>query len=138
MPSVDLVDETFVVVDPGVLAAIVADSGRWRVWWPDLELTVFMDRGREGIRWTVAGSLVGSSEIWLQAYDDGVIVHYYLRADPTVPGSRTEARTVGDSPRARRSIDALRRRRAVAWKQIIWGLKDELEAGRRPGEPRVG
>lgn len=138
MPSVDLVDETFVVADPTVLAAIVADSGRWRVWWPDLDLTVFMDRGREGIRWTVTGSLVGSSEIWLEAYDDGVIVHYYLRADPTVPGSRTQPRAVGDSPRARRSMDALRRRRAVAWKQVIWSLKDELEAGRRPGEPRVG
>lgn len=134
----DLVDETFVVADPAVLAAIVADAARWRVWWPDLDLTVFMDRGREGIRWTVTGSLVGSSEIWLQAYADGVIVHYYLRADPTVPGSRTEARAVGDSPRARRSIDALRRRRAIAWKQVIWSLKDELESGRRPGEPRVG
>jgi hypothetical protein len=138
VPSIDLVDETFVVADPAVLAAIVADSGRWRVWWPDLELAVFMDRGRDGVRWTVTGSLVGSSEIWLQAYDDGVIVHYYLRADPTVPGSRTEARVVGDSPRARRSTDALRRRRAVAWKRIIWALKDELEVGRRPGEPRVG
>lgn len=138
MPSVDLVDETFVVADPSVLAGIVADSARWRVWWPDLDLTVFMDRGLEGIRWTVSGNLVGSSEIWLQAHGDGVIVHYYLRADPTVPGSRTKARDVGDSPRARRSIDALRRRRAVAWKQVIWDLKDELEAGRRPGEPRVG
>lgn len=138
MPSVDLVDETFVVADPTVLAAIVADSSRWRVWWPDLDLAVFMDRGREGMRWTVTGSLVGSSEIWLQAYADGVIVHYYLRADPTVPGSRTEARAVGDSPRARRALDAMRRRRAVAWKQVIWRLKDELESGRRPGEPRVG
>ena len=60
MPSVDLVDETFVVVSPHTVAAVVGDPQRWRTWWPGLQLSVFMDRADEGIRWTVTGELVGS------------------------------------------------------------------------------
>lgn len=137
MARIDLVDETFVVAEPAQVAAVVADPGRWAHWWPGLDLVVFMDRGLEGMRWTVTGELVGSSEIWLEAYDDGVLLHYYLRVDPTVPGSRTTAREVPDSPRGRREVDAIRRRHAMAWKAVVWSLKDELEAGRAPGQPRV-
>jgi hypothetical protein len=135
--SVDLVDETYVVAAPATLAAVVSDPARWRAWWPSLRLTVFMDRGLKGVRWSVTGDLVGSSEIWLEEVGDGVLVHYYLRADPTVPGSGTTPRSLPDSPRGRRAADRLRARHAIAWKRTIWRLKDELEAGRRPGEPRV-
>jgi len=134
MPSVDLVDETFVVVSPHAVAAVVADPQRWRTWWPGLHLSVFMDRADEGIRWTVTGELVGSSEIWLEPINDGVIVHYYLRADPTTPGSVTQVRIVPESSRGRREVDRLRRRHALAWKQAVWALKDELEGQRRPGQ----
>jgi hypothetical protein len=137
MAGVDLVDETFIVVEPAVIAGIVAERTRWRQWWPDLELTVFMDRGLQGIRWSVAGPVVGSCEVWLEGHGDGVIVHYYLRVDPTLPGSRTERRSLPDSPRARRQLRALERRHAVRWKRTIWALKDELEAGRAPGAARA-
>lgn len=96
-----------------------------------------MDRGLEGIRWTVTGALVGSAEIWLEAFSDGVIVHYYLRADPTIPGSRTESRDFTASPRAQRELATMRARHATRWKQTVWALKDELEAGRSTGMPRV-
>lgn len=135
MPTVDLVDETFIAIDRQSVAAIVADSSRWQQWWPGLVLTIFMDRGLDGIRWSVTGDLVGSCEIWLEACLDGVLVHYYLRADPTVPGSNTSPRNLPDSPRGWRTADALRRRQALAWKVHAWALKDELEAGRQPGEP---
>lgn len=133
MPAIDLIDETFIVADPARLAGVVADPRRWRTWWPDLQLQVFMDRGVQGIRWSVTGSLVGSAEIWLERYGDGAVVHYYLRADPTVPRSSTQARVLPDSPHGRRVIDRLRRQRALAWKTVVWELKAELEAERAPG-----
>jgi hypothetical protein len=133
MPLVDLIDETFVVADPDAVAAVVADPRRWEAWWPDLRLTVFMDRGREGVRWSVAGRLVGSSEIWLEPFGDGVIVHYYLRCEPAAP----RRHRLPDRPRrAARAGARLRHRRAIAWKRQVNSLKDEFEAGRLPGEPR--
>lgn len=134
MPGVDLVDETFVMAERVRLAGVVADPLRWRAWWPGLELTVFMDRGLDGVRWSVTGELVGSSEIWLEAHRGGVLVHYYLRAEPTMPGSPATPRALPDSARGRREIDRLRRRHALAWKRAVWALKDEMEGVRRPGE----
>lgn len=135
MATVDLVDETFIVVDPVRIAGIVAEPSRWSTWWPGLHPVVFMDRGLEGIRWTITGDLVGSAEIWLESYRDGVVVHHYLRAEPTEPGSTTRPRRITDSARGRRAADRLRRQHALSWKRTIWALKDELEGDRRPGEP---
>ena len=108
MTSLDLVDETYLVTDRQVLAEVVADRARWQRWWPELTLSVFMDRGVDGIRWSISGALVGSSEIWLEPVGDGVLLHYYLRADPALPG--------------RRKIDMLRKRHAMAWKRSVWSL----------------
>jgi hypothetical protein len=130
---VDLVDETFIVTAPARLASVVADTGRWRQWWPELTLHVFMDRGDKGLRWSVTGDLVGSAEVWVEPFGDGAILHYYLRADPTQPQSETAARHLPDSPRGRRAADQLRRRHALRWKQTVWALKLELEADRPPG-----
>jgi hypothetical protein len=135
--GVDLVDETYVVVERGRLAAVIADPSRWRQWWPSLDLTVFMDRGLDGIRWSITGELIGSAEIWLEVYGDGVLVHYYLRGEPTVPGSATTARSLPDSARGRRELYRLRRHHAIAWKRVVWSLKDEMEGDRRPGEARL-
>lgn len=135
MPLVDVVDETFVVAAPGVLARRLADPVLWRHWWPRLTLTVFMDRGLEGLRWSVTGELVGSAEVWLEPHADGVIVHFYLRADPTVPGSEVEPPTTV-TPRRRRRAARLAESYRLEVKQRVNALKDELEAGRPPGTGR--
>lgn len=137
MTSVDLVDETFIAAPPRTLAPIVADPSRWQVWWPDLVLTVFMDRGESGQRWSITGSLVGSCEIWLEPVLDGTLVHYYLRASPSGASSH-EAAPLPEDPAGWRKAARLREQRAQSWKQHIWALKDELEAGRAAGVPPSG
>jgi hypothetical protein len=127
VPLVDLIDETFMVCDPSTLAARFRDPNAWPVWWPDFRLSVFMDRGVQGIRWSISGALVGSCEVWLEQFGDGTIVHYYLRGDPPSPQRRSAARRLGWR---------LGRREAIRWKRRLNALKDELEAGRPPGCPR--
>lgn len=122
MAQLDLVDETFVVADPARVAAVVRDPARWPGWWPDLTLGVFQDRGDAGVRWNVRGALVGSMEVWLEPYGDGVLVHHYVRCDR--PGER---------PVTARE----RRRRERHAKRVFWALKDELEGDRSAGEPRA-
>jgi hypothetical protein len=122
MPKIDVVDETFVVADPADLAARLASPELWRAWWPTLELTVFMDRGLKGTRWSVSGELHGSMELWLEPWHDGVIVHWYLRADPVREGA---------------DVRRLRRGYVLAHRRHVNGLKDRLEAGRSPGEARA-
>jgi hypothetical protein len=117
-------DESFVVADAAELAARFADPALWRDWWPDLTLTVAKNRGSKGIRWTVAGALAGSAEVWLEPWRDGVIVHWFLRADP-VP-----------SPSARR-VRRLRESYVRHYKRRVHALKDELERDRPGGTPRA-
>ena len=128
MPSVDVVDETFLAVPPARVAAEFADPRAWPALWPDLRLEVLADRGVEGVRWTVGGALTGSMEVWLEAVLDGTVVHYFLRADPTGPDGRP-ARWPG----RRATAETQRRQRAA--KRIAFALKARLEAGRAPGEP---
>ena len=128
-PILDIVDETFIRASRHDVAMAVRE--RWATWWPSLTLEVYMDRGWNGMRWTVTGDVVGSAEIWLEEHPPGVLVHHYLRADPTRPGSAYEPRTVGSSRRAERQIAQLRRRYVHAWKKIAWSLKDELERDAR-------
>ena len=128
MPSVDVVDETFVAVPPAVLAAEFAVPGRWPVLWPDLRLAVMTDRGEAGIRWTVTGALVGSMEVWLEPVLDGTVLHYFLRADPPGPDGRP-----APLPWRRGVKEAQRRQKAA--KAVAFACKARLEAGRAPGEP---
>src|SRR4051812_1660220 len=133
VPFVDLMDESFVVAEPGALAARLRDPSVLRRAWPGLELVVFMDRGDQGIRWSITGDLVGSCEIWLEPFGDGVIVHYFLRADPTRRGSRTEP-IAGATPRRQRRAVKIGRDHAIHWKAFLHAVKDGLEAGRPAGE----
>lgn len=112
-------DETYVVAPPAAVAAVVGEPAYWRLWWPDLRLTVVAHRGLAGVRWTITGALVGTMEVWLEPFADGVIVHYYLRADLAGAGSPA----------------AEQERRAHRAKAVFWALKDRLEAGRPPGAP---
>ncbi|HEV7825729.1 MAG TPA: polyketide cyclase / dehydrase and lipid transport [Mycobacteriales bacterium] len=123
MAQVDLIEETFVAAAPERVAAAVHEHGFGAELWPDLRLVVFMDRGLEGVRWTAAGALTGSCEVWLEPYADGVIVHTYLRCDPS-----------GGPLRPREAVREVQRRARHA-KQVLWALKDRLEAGRTVGGP---
>lgn len=137
MATVDLVDESFIAVNVEQLAQIVADPSRWKQWFPDLELTVFMDRGLKGIRWSVAGRYHGSTEIWLEEFGDGVIVHYYLRVDP-VNTSTGQVEPFEANPTGWRKAAKARVAAAKRWKQNLWALKDELEGDREPGTAAAG
>jgi hypothetical protein len=128
MPSVDVVDETFLAVPPEVVAAEFAEPARWPRLWPDLRLEIMADRGAKGIRWTVQGALVGSMEVWLEPVLDGTVLHYFLRADPAAPDG-----TPQPIPPRRAAAEVRRRQRAA--KAIGFACKDRLEAGRAPGEP---
>jgi len=134
VPAVDLVDETFVVADVAQLAAVVADPSSWARWWPDLTLTVFMDRGPQGMRWSVTGGWVGSLEIWLEPVGDGVLLHHYARLDRALVDGCPEPEPAGHAGRRRAARQ--RARRARAWKREVWRLKDDLERGRPVGAPR--
>jgi hypothetical protein len=121
--ALDIADDTFVAAAPAALADVVRDPASWRTWWPDLVLTVTADRGLKGVRWSVRGAVVGSMEIWLEPWGDGVVVHWYLRAAPG---------------RSVRRPERERAERVLRWKTQVYALKDRLEAGREPGSPRAG
>ncbi|ONI87246.1 polyketide cyclase / dehydrase and lipid transport [Saccharothrix sp. ALI-22-I] len=120
VPSVDVVDETFLAVPPAVVAAAFAPPSAWAEFWPDLTLDVYADRGTQGLRWTVGGALVGTMEVWLEPVLDGTLLHYFLRAD--LPGDPSDKRV-------RQEV----RRRQLAAKEVSLGLKSTLEDGRPPG-----
>jgi hypothetical protein len=121
VPELDLVDETYIAAEPARVALRFRDPASWPHWFPGLTMSVFMDRGDAGVRWSVAGRLLGSAEVWLEPVAGGTLLHYYLRVD-LVDGSSSV-----------RAIDRARRREALAWKRRVFALKDELEAGRVVG-----
>jgi hypothetical protein len=126
--SLDIVDETFIAVPPGTVAAVYADPRSWGKYWPDLLLEVYTDRGDQGLRWTVRGALVGTMEVWLEPVLDGTLLHYFLRAAPADAAGSPLALSPRD---LRREFD----RRARAAKAVALGLKEILEDGREPGIP---
>lgn len=144
MPLINLVDEAFIAAAPAAVAAAVglSDAANWRCWWPGVELQVIADRGAAGMRWAVTGALLGSCEMWLEPVADGVVVHCYLRVDP----ADTQRRRATGRPAAGTALGPSRphrwareaRRRSLATKAALLDLKDQLEAGRRPGEAACG
>jgi hypothetical protein len=131
--TIDLADDTFVVAEPAVVAGWVAGASTAKDWFADLRLVTTRDRGLKGRQWRVDGALVGTAEVWLEPWGDGVVVHWFLRTDPA-PGVRSRLGPDG-GPALRRWADHERRLRVVRWKQVVHRLKDELERGRRAGEP---
>jgi hypothetical protein len=125
VPAIDVVDSTWFAARPAVLAAIVAEPGNWRRWWPQLGLEVDEWRGDKGVRWSVisagggAQSLCGSAEVWLEPMFDGVVVHFFLRLDPP-PGHRL----------SQRSCRRVTHRYRLRTKQAFWALADQLDRGR--------
>ena len=124
MPAVDVVDQSWVGVRPTRLAPALAETARWRRWWPDLDLQVAEWRGPKGMRWTVRttadGRFRGSMEVWLQPVFDGAVAHYFLRLDPVEPAGL---------PTERESQRLVERHRLRA-KRVMWELADTLDPDR--------
>jgi hypothetical protein len=121
--SIQVADQTFVAAAPEYVAEAVRQRSRWRTWWPDLTLDVREDRGEKGIRWKVAGALDGTMEVWLEPALDGVILHYFLHAEPAAGPTR--------------NLAGANRWRRVAGKRMSFEVKAAVERGRRPGDPAV-
>jgi ribosome-associated toxin RatA of RatAB toxin-antitoxin module len=125
VPSIDIACDDLVVAEPAYVARRLGDPGLWRDWWPDLRLTPYEERGPQGVRWTVAGAVTGTAELWLEPVRDGVVVHWYLRADPPKPAGP-------------RRLAKLRDEYVSGYHERLWRFKDEVERGRAPGEHRSG
>lgn len=124
MNSIQVADQTFVAADAAAVGAAVGDPSQWRRWWPDLQLQVIEDRADKGVRWTVGGPLTGTMEIWLEPALDGVLLHYFLHAEPTGAGARQLARL---------NLAKLNHRRRVAGKRMAFEVKHRLERSRPVG-----
>jgi hypothetical protein len=129
--AVEVRDETVIVVSRRAVAAVISQRRRWRTWWPQTDATVVADRGVDGMSWSLSGAVVGVTQVALEETGDGVIVRYAMSVDPATPGSPGAARAMPQSPHGRRELDDLRRRQVVAWKRVVWALKEELEGERR-------
>jgi hypothetical protein len=128
MNSFQIADETFVCADPLDVGQAVADPSNWRRWWPDLRLTVIEDRGPMGHRWTVTGAVTGTMEVWLEAVLDGVVLHYFLHAEPSGATARELARM---------DVAKMNHRRRVAGKNMAFEVKRKLEETRPVGVSRL-
>ena len=117
-------DETFIAADPARVGAAVADPASWRRWWPDLRLAVVEDRRDKGIRWAVTGALSGTMEIWLEPALDGVLLHYFLHAEPSGVSARQLARM---------NLARMTHRRRVAGKNMAFEVKATLDRFRPVG-----
>ena len=128
MNSIQIADETFVAADPAKVGRAVGDRASWRRWWPDLLLTVVEDREDKGHRWTVAGALTGTMEIWLEPVLDGVVLHYFLHAEPSGAAAWQLAKM---------NLAKMNHRRRVAGKDMAFEVKRTLEATRPVGVSRL-
>lgn len=122
--SIQVADATFVAADAARVGAAVADRASWRRWWPDLSLKVVEDRADKGMRWAVTGPLTGTMEIWLEPMLDGVLLHYFLHAEPS---------GVAAWQLARMNFARMTHRRRVAGKKMAFEVKAALERSRPVG-----
>jgi hypothetical protein len=128
MNSIQVADETFVCADPADVGSAVADPASWRRWWPDLRLSVIEDRGPAGQRWTITGALTGTMEVWLEGSSDGVILHYFLHAEPS---------GVAAWELAKMNLAKANHQRRVAGKKMAFEVKQRLEESRNVGVSRL-
>ena len=124
MHSIHVADQTFVAADPADVGRAVSDAASWRRWWPDLRLEVVEDRREKGIRWTVTGALTGTMEVWLEPLLDGVILNYFLHAEPAGAAAWQLARM---------DLAKVTHRRRVAGKRMAFEVKAALETSRALG-----
>jgi hypothetical protein len=89
---------------------------------------VVEDRGPIGHRWTVTGTVTGTMEVWLQPVLDGVVLHYFLHAEPS-------GATAWEL--SRMDLAKANRRRRVAGKNMAFEVKRKLEESRPVGVSRL-
>jgi hypothetical protein len=126
--SIQVADQTFVAADPAEVGRAVADPASWRRWWPDLRLDVIEDRGDKGVRWTVTGALTGTLEVWLEPVLDGVVLNYFLHAEPAGAAAWQLARM---------NLARMNYRQRVAGKKMAFEVKARLERSRPLGLSRL-
>ena len=124
MNSIQVADQTFIAADGARVGTAVADPSCWRRWWPDLRLQVVEDRAEKGIRWAVGGALTGTMEIWLEPLLDGVLLHYFLHAEPTGAAAWQLAKL---------NLAKMTHRRRVAGKKMAFEVKRTVERSRPVG-----
>ncbi len=127
MNSIQIADQTYVAADGARVGAAVADESCWRRWWPDLRLHVVEDRAEKGIRWSVTGALTGTMEVWLEPLKDGldgVVLHYFLHAEPT---------GVAAWQLSKLNLAKITHRRRVAAKKMAFEVKRTVERSRPVG-----
>jgi len=124
MHSIQVADETFVAADGARVAAAITDRSSQRRWWPDLRLQVTEDRADKGVRWAVTGALTGTMEVWLEPALDGVVLHYFLHAEPS---------GVAGWQLARMNLAKMTHRRRVAGKKMAFEVKTTVERSRPVG-----
>lgn len=122
--SIQVADETFVAAPPARVGAAVANPSSWQRWWPDLQLRVVENRAEQGVRWAVTGPLTGTMEIWLEPMLDGVLLHYFLHAEPSGASA---------AQLARMNLARMTHRRRVAGKRMAFEVKAVLERSRPVG-----
>ncbi len=122
--SIQVADEMFVAAAGAQVGAAIADRAKWRRWWPDLNLQVVEDRAEKGIRWAVTGALTGTMEIYLEPTLDGVLLHYFLHAEPS---------GVAAWQLAKMNLAKMTHRRRVAGKKMAFEVKTTLERSRPVG-----
>ncbi len=82
------------------------------------------DRGPLGVRWAVTGALTGTMEVWLEPSLDGVLLHYFLHAEPS---------GVSAWQLSRMNLAKMTHRRRVAGKTMAFEVKEALERSRPVG-----
>ncbi|MGB7363174.1 MAG: polyketide cyclase / dehydrase and lipid transport [Rhodococcus sp. (in: high G+C Gram-positive bacteria)] len=136
MSSVQIADQTFVAAPAAAVAALVSDTRRWPSWFSGLTLTVQEDRAEKGIRWAVSGELHGTMEVWLEPMLDGVVMHYFLHADP-LHSNPLHSNPLHSNPKGDPGSASSAHRRRVAGKAMSFEIKASLEQGRAVGESPV-
>lgn len=95
--AVHVAAEAYLAVPRSTVRALLAPTALWELCWPGLVLEVTEDRAEKGVRWSVAGPLSGTAEVWLESWREGCIAHVYLRARRSpgtsrhLPGTLTRA-----------------------------------------------
>lgn len=132
--------ELLIRAAPAIVAARLATDAFTAEWASGLRLRRYTDRGVEGERHVVTGTLVGSCEWWVESVGpDAVVVHFWLRGRPTRDGDRQPVRegpgVFGALARRRGRLVVTERTRR--WRRAVLRLRTDLAPDPRTTETDV-